>query len=268
MIIDFHTHIFPDKIATQTVAFLAEKGNVKPYGKATLDEIKKDMKERGIDKSIILPVATVPKQTSSINRTAAEINGKDNIIYAGAVHPDNENIEEILDGICAAGLFGIKIHPDYQGIYFDDDRYINIMKAAAERGLYIITHAGVDIGYPDDVHCTPDMVLYVLEKLKGIIDNKLILAHMGGCDLADEVIEKLVGKPVYFDTSFVLDRYPAKCEEIIKKHGADKILFATDYPWSDGRKFIQIIENFDISKEEKDMIFFGNAEKILFEDKN
>lgn len=263
MRIDFHTHIFPDKIAPQTIKFLSEKGNVTPHGEATLSAIKTDMKDRGIDISVILPVATLPKQTYSINRTAKELDGKDGIVYAGAIHPDNENIEEILDDIKASGLYGIKIHPDYQGVYFDDPKYIKIMKAAAERGLMITTHAGVDIGYPEDVHCTPDMVLKVLDELKGIIDNKLILAHMGGCDLADEVIEKLAGKPVYFDTSFVLDRYPEKCEEIIKKHGADKILFATDYPWSDGVQFIEIINGFDLSDTDKEKIFSLNALKLI-----
>lgn len=262
MIIDFHTHIFPDKIAAKTIAYLSEKGNTKAYGEATLDAIKSDMKKNGIDRCAILPVATIAKQVDSINKMAAEVNGKDGIIYAGAIHPQSENVGEILDEIKAAGLFGIKIHPDYQGEHFDSPAYINIMREAAKRDLITITHAGVDIGYPDHVHCTPDMVLHVLRELDGIIDNKLVLAHMGGCDLADEVIEKLVGKPVYFDTSYVLDRYTDKCKEIIEKHGADKILFATDYPWSDGRKFIEIIKSYNLPKEDEDKIFFKNAMKL------
>lgn len=263
MVIDFHTHIFPDKIAAKTVAFLAEKGNTKPYGEATLDAIKSDMKKNGIDKSVILPVATVSKQVDSINRNAALINGTDGIIYFGAIHPQSENICEILDFIKESGLPGIKLHPDYQGERFDSPAYINIMREAAKRDLLIVTHAGVDIGYPDDVHCTPDMVLHVLDELKGVIENKLILAHMGGCDLADEVLEKLVGKPVYLDTSYVLDRYGEKCKAIIEKHGADKILFATDYPWADGKKFIEILKSFNLTREDEEKILSGNAKRLL-----
>lgn len=262
MVIDFHTHIFPDKIAAQSVQFLAEKGNTKPYGKATLDDIKQTMKKSGIDYSVILPVATTPKQVNSINRMAAEINGTDGIIYAGAIHPECENIEEILDGIKASGLIGIKIHPDYQGYHFDSPEYIRIMSEAAKRGLITVTHAGIDIGYPDHVHCTPDMVLNVLNELAGLIDNKLVLAHMGGCDMPDEVLEKLAGKPVYFDTSFVLDRYNEKCVEIIKKHGSDRVLFATDYPWSDTKKFVEIINQMDISDNDKENILYKNALKL------
>lgn len=262
MVVDFHTHTFPDKIAAQTISFLAEKGNTKPYREGTLSSLKESMQRNGVDYSVVLPVATAPKQVESINRLGFEENGKDGIIFAGAIHPDSENIEEILDSVKSHGLFGIKIHPDYQGVYFDDERYIRIMREAAKRDLITVTHAGIDIGYPNDVHCTPDMVLSVLEKLSGIIDNKLVLAHMGGCDLPDEVLEKIAGKPVYLDTSYVLDRYTEKCREIILKHGFDKILFATDSPWSDQKKFVEIIKGYGFSTEENDMIFYKNAREL------
>lgn len=263
MVIDFHTHIFPDKIAAQTIAFLSKQGNTKAYYEATYDAIQNEMTESGIDCSVILPVATAAKQVESINKMAERLNGTDHIVYAGAIHPQCENVEEILDGIKAAGLIGIKIHPDYQGEYFDSPAYIKIMAEAAKRDLITVTHAGTDVGFPNDVHCTPDMVLHVLDELKGVIDNKLVLAHMGGCDLPDEVLEKLAGKSVYFDTSFVLDRYEDKCLEIIKKHGADKILFATDYPWSDCKKFVEIIRNYGLSQEDTDKILYKNALALI-----
>ena len=126
-----------------------------------------------------------------------------------------------------------------------------------------MTHAGIDVGYKNDVHCTPDMVLEVLEKLGSAISDKLILAHMGGCDLGKEVLEKLCGKPVYMDTAFVLDRYPETAEKIIRRHGADKILFATDSPWADQNRFIEILRGFDLTEREREQIFSENAKKIL-----
>lgn len=263
MIIDFHTHTFPDKIAAKTIAYLAEKGNVQPHREGTLSSLKESMKRSGVDYSVILPVATVPKQVESINNLAAELNGKDGIIYAGAIHPDYEDIDGALDFIKNAGLFGVKLHPDYQGVYFNDPRVLKILEGAAKRGLYIVTHAGIDVGYPNDVHCTPDMVLEVLGKLGGIIENKLILAHLGGCDLPDEVLEKLCGKPVYMDTAVVLDRYPEKSAEIIRAHGADKILFATDSPWADQKDFIGLLKSFGFSERENEMMFSENGIKIL-----
>lgn len=263
MIIDFHTHTFPDKVAPKIIAYLSEKGGIPAHTEGTLSALRSSQKRAGIDYSVILPVATTLHQVESINRLAANENGKDGIIYAGAVHPDCENIEEVLDGVKRAGLFGIKIHPDYQGAYFDDERYIKIMAEAAKRNLITVTHAGVDVGYTNDVHCTPDMVLNVLNKLKGLIDGKLVLAHMGGCDLAAEVEKKLVGKPVYFDTAFVLDRYPDGVKRLIKAHGADNILFATDSPWADQTDFVKRLKEYGLSPADEEKIFSLNAQKLL-----
>lgn len=263
MIIDFHTHTFPDKIADKTIAYLSEKGKVKAQTKGTLSALKDSMQKAGVNLSVILPVATAPKQVESINRTACELNGKNGILYAGAIHPDCKNIDEILDTVKAYGLFGVKIHPDYQEVYFDDERYLNIMEKAAARGLITVTHAGKDVGYPDTIRCTPDRVLNVLDRLRGAIDNKLVLAHMGGCDMPDEVLEKLIGKPVYMDTSFVLNRYYDKCREIMMRHGTDKILFATDSPWANQAEFVRLIHSFGFSDAEEAKIFCQNAEKLL-----
>ena len=263
MIVDFHTHTFPDAIAERTIAYLTEKGGIKPYREGTLSSLIENMKKCGVDYSVALPVATLPKQEKSINRTSAENNGKNHVFFAGGIHPDCEDVPGTLDYIKSSGLFGIKLHPDYQGVHFDDPRYINIMRQAAERGLYIITHAGCDIAFRDHVHCTPDMVLNVLKELKGVIEDKLILAHLGGYDMPGEVLEKLVGAPVYMDTAAVLRLYPEKCREIIIRHGADKILFATDSPWDSQKDYIDYIKSFDLGKEAEDKIFYKNAERIL-----
>ena len=260
MIIDFHTHTFPDSIADKAVSNLAKKGNVTPYNTGTLSGLTEEMEKSKVDISVVLPVATKKEQTESINEKSQNT---DNVIYAGAIHPDNENFEEILDNIKAKGMNVIKIHPDYQGTYFNDPKYIRILKAAAERNIITVTHAGIDVAYRDDIHCTPDMILEVLDILKGIIDNKLVLAHLGGYESENEVLQKLIGLPVYMDTAAVLPLYPEKSEEIIKAHGADKILFATDSPWGKQSEFITLINNMKLTEEEKAKIFYKNALKLL-----
>lgn len=263
MVIDFHTHTFPDKIAERTITLLVERGGIQPYRKGTLGALTEMMERDHIDCSVVLPVATSPKQENTINRLSAELNGKNNVFFAGAIHPDCADVEATLDYIKSIGLFGIKLHPDYQGVDFDDERYIHIINEAAKRGLYTVTHAGVDVAYRDHVHCMPDMILRVLERLAGIIEDRLILAHLGGYELPDEVLQKLVGKPVYMDTAAVLKLYPEKCREIIMRHTPDKILFASDSPWDSPKDYIEIIKGFAFSKEDEDKIFYKNAEKIL-----
>lgn len=263
MIIDFHTHTFPDAIAEKTIAYLTQKGGIKPYRKGTLGALIDNMKQCGVDCSVALPVATLPKQEKTINRVSVENNGRDNVFFAGGIHPDCQDVPGTLDAIKEGGLFGIKLHPDYQGVHFDDPRYLNIMYEAAGRGLYIVTHAGYDVAFRDHVHCTPDMVLNVLKELKDVIEGKLILAHLGGYDMPDEVLQKLIGAPVWMDTAAVLRLYPEKCREIILSHGADNILFASDSPWDSQKDYIAILKSFDLGQEAEEKIFYKNALKIL-----
>ena len=51
---------------------------------------------------------------------------------------------------------------------------------------------------------------------------------------------------------------------MIKMHGADKVLFATDSPWNDQTAYLQKLKSLDgLSDIEKDMILYQNAEKEL-----
>ncbi|MBQ1507300.1 MAG: amidohydrolase [Ruminococcus sp.] len=263
MIIDFHTHTFPDEIAEKSISYLVKKGGLQPYRDGTLGSLKESMRKSGVDYSLALPVATLPKQEKTINQLSVKLNGKDGVFFAGAIHPDCESVEDTLDFIKESGLFAVKLHPDYQGVDFDDPRYLKIMSEAAKRGLIIVTHAGVDVAFRDHIHCTPDMILRVLDKLGEAIENKLVLAHLGGYELPDESLEKLAGKPVYMDTAAVLKLYPEKCREIILRHGTDKILFATDSPWESQSDFIKIIKDFDLTQGQQDEIFYKNAQKLI-----
>lgn len=263
MVIDFHTHTFPDSIAERTVAGLAACGGLPPYTDGKKSSLLASMKKSGVHISVTLPVATHTKQEHTINTLSAQWNGKDNLYYAGAIHPDCENVCDTLDFIKENGLFGIKIHPDYQGAHLDDPRYIRILCEAAKRDLYVVTHAGIDVAFRDHVHCTPEMILRVLRQLDGALDHKLILAHMGSYEMPDTVLEQLCGLPVYMDTAAVLDLYPEKCVSIIRRHGADKILFATDSPWKDQGAYIRLLRSLPLHTEEKESILHANAEKIL-----
>ena len=263
VIIDFHTHIFPDDIAERAIAKLSGVSGLRPFTDGTLRGLKESMKKGGIDYSVILPVATAPRQVESINRMAAELNGKDGIIYAGAIHPDCGDVEGILDGIRAAGLFGIKLHPDYQGTFFDDDRYLRILEEAAKRELITVTHAGVDIGYPKVIHCTPDRILNALNALKGVIDDKLVVAPLGGYGSCREILKKRAGQRIYSDTASVLHISPEKAKSIIEAHGTDKVLFATDSPWSGQREYVELISSLGFTDTELEKMLCGNAKKLL-----
>ena len=273
MIIDFHTHIFPDKIAAKTIESLGAIAGVRAATDGTLNGLLSSMEVSGIEKSVIMPVCTKPEQFETINNFAKKINDTYNgkLISFGGIHPDCENPKEKLKYIKSLGIPGIKIHPDYQSVMIDDMRFMRIIEYANEEGLMILTHAGIDIGLPQPVHCPPEKMRKVLDTLT---PKKMILAHMGGWKQWEEVYEYLAGENVYLDTAFMFGVWDNEVEDrdyigremflkLVKKHGADKILFATDSPWSNAAKGIEYIRGLPMDEKDKKLILGENAANLL-----
>lgn len=263
MIIDFHTHIFPDKIAEKTIQSLSNKANVKASTNGTLEGLLQSMEQAQVDMSVILPVATKVAQMENINTYAKSVceNYPGKLISFGGIHPDCEDYKKELKHIKNLGLKGIKIHPDYQGVMIDDVRFMNIIEYASELGLIVVTHAGIDIGIPEPVHCPPDKMRKVLDKIK---PEKMVLAHFGGWQQWDMVYEYLAGENVYLDTAFTFDYIKDEMFlKILNKHDENKILFATDSPWSAAISDIEAVRHLPIKTELEEKIFSGNAKKIL-----
>ena len=267
MIIDFHTHIFPDKIAEATIKHLAALGDIPPFSDGTVNGLLGKMEEAGVDISVVLPVMTNPKQFDSVNRFAVELNQtfadkQRRLISFAGIHPDCEDIEGKMAFLRRSGFLGVKVHPDYQLTFFDDEKYVRILHAAKENDLILVTHAGVDAGYRNcEVRCTPERVLKLLSKVKY---NKLVLAHMGGHLMYDEVMEKLCGEDIYLDTSYVLrDIGEESFNKILSLHSEDKILFGTDTPWSPIKGDVELVKSYVKNPETQEKIFSGNAIKLL-----
>lgn len=263
MIIDFHTHMFPDKIAAKTIRHLATICQTEPDNYGTADELIDSSVKAGVDCSVVLPVATKPEQFSTINKFASGFQ-EGTLVSFGSIHPESGQLKSQIREIKSMGLKGIKIHPDYQGTDFNDIRYKRILDFASESDLIVSVHAGFDPLSKDHVHCTPQMAL---EVIKEVHPPKLVLAHLGGNQLWDDVENYLVGEDVYFDTAVIFSENFRISDEqflrIFKNHGKEKILFGTDIPWGSQKKFIDKINELPLSEEEKNYLFEYNAKKLL-----
>lgn len=278
MIIDFHTHTFPDKIADAALTKLRAASHTLSFTDGTVTGLKRSMKDASIDWSVVLPVATNPQKVQSINDLSAALTEKEGLIYFGCVHPDMENAKGEIARISKMGIKGIKIHPVYQGVDIDDLRFLRILDAAAENGLIVVTHNGNDIGFPDVVHCTPQMARNALRQVG---DVKLVLAHMGGWKNWNEVADALLDTSAYLDTAFSLGalvqsepRHYSPEEErllseedfcaLVRAFGAHRILFGTDSPWSDQKREVEAISTLPLTEGEKKSIFSENAKQLLW----
>ncbi len=269
MLIDFHTHAFPEKIASRAISALEQ--NIRdisgdgPWAYAihngTVGALLDVAKKSGVDISVVMPIATTPTQLQSINRFALEVNSYDKLFSFGSIHPMQPDWESELNSIAESGLKGIKLHPEYQGFYINSPESIRVLKLAEKLGLYVVLHAGEDAGMMPPYHCTPELLADALESVSG---KNIIAAHMGGYKRWEEVLKFLVGKPLLFDTSCCLSWMPKDLAcEIIKQHTADKILFGSDSPWKSPATILDALKGFGLSDSDFDKITHKNAAKIL-----
>ncbi len=275
-----HTHIFPDKISAAVIDKLSRQAGINAFTDGSLRGLRSSMDTAQIDLSVILPVATTASQVEKINSSAAELTEQfaaDGIISFGCIHPDYSDYREELSRLKNRGLKGIKIHPVYQDTNLDDVKFLRILDRAAELGLIVVTHAGLDVGFPGVVRCSPQMARRVTAEVG---DFKFVLAHMGGWKNWDEVLELLGDTNVLIDTSFSTGKIvprpdstwdaadlnlltPAQFMMFVEVFGARRILFGTDSPWSAPKTSIEFIRNLPLDDDAKAKILGGNAKRLL-----
>ncbi len=270
-IIDFHTHAFPDALAPRAIAQLtinaAASGYI-PLTDGTVNGLIASMDTAGITRSVVCNIATNAHQMHKVNDFAIFCTQNNRLIPLGSLHPDAtaEAMDAELNRLAAAGLAGIKIHPDYVHVEIDSPTFEPILARCEARGMLVVTHAGFDPVEPHHMHCTPDMVLQVMERHPAL---KLVVAHTGGFDCEAEVLEKLCGTGVYLDTSLAAVRraksasWGQACGDILRAHDPSRILFATDTPWSDPAAEIAFVRSAGLSEEDTEAVLHGNAERLL-----
>ena len=214
MIIDFHTHTFPDPIADAAIDRLSRQANITAYTCGTAAGLLLAERAAGVDRSIILPVATKPEQVHHINDYAAAHNKHafvTNMFSFGCIHPDYEDWKQELDRLAAANMRGVKIHPAYQQTDLDDPKYLRILERAGTLGLIVVTHAGYDIGFPGCACCTPEKARSALRQVGPV---KLVLAHMGGWRCWEQVPEQALSGVEYLILPIAqADRVPREWRE-------------------------------------------------------
>lgn len=260
MIIDAHTHVFPDRIARDTVAELAREAGVEARSDGRVSSLLRAMDEGGVDRAVIAPVATRPGQEPGILRWVTSLPADRLIPFAGLVATGPDAVAHV-HRIADAGVAGIKLHADYQRHFVDDPAADPAYAAAAERRLVLLFHAGVDIGLPDPVHASPERLARVMDRHPGL---RCILAHLGGYRMWDDVERCLVGRPCFFDTAYLAGHLDeARFLRIVRTHGVERILFGTDSPWGEPAGDIAWLRATGLDGDELDRILGANAAALL-----
>lgn len=291
MLIDFHTHCFPPKVAEKAIPHLAAICGQTPLTDGTFDDTREKMRAWGVDRFLALNIATAPKQQTNVNNFAASIDktparvdskachdksvcrddsicrdntacrGNDVCRALGSVHAAAPDALEELQRVKDLGLPGVKLHPDYQGVEMDDKTLLEVYDLCSQWGMFCVFHAGFDPVSPDVTRVIPQKALEIHKQFPRL---KMVLAHMGGFARWDEVEEFLVGTGVYFDTSLAPAHMPPEqALRIIQNHGAERVLFGSDCPWGSPEEGARYIDGLPLTSAQKDRIFAENALELL-----
>ena len=261
MLIDFHIHAFADRIAARAMEKLTATCHVPAFTDGTLSDALRCFDEWGVDRGVLLPIATKPSQQRTINDWAAENDGG-SIISFGSVHPDADDLFEEMYRVKELGLHGFKLHPEYQGFFIGERRLDPMLSELEKLGMPVTVHAGLDPISPEITYCMPEPAAEMIKRHPKL---RIILAHMGGNEFWQQSLDHICGLDgeVYLDTAYSLYIPDDLFLKMIKKHGADRILFASDCPWQSAELMYKKIDSLALSDDDKEKIFFRNALSVL-----
>ena len=257
MIVDFHNHVWPDAIAYRALG-----GNIpgmELFGDGTVAGLAAAQDEAGVDRSVCLTVANTPSQLASANRFAGSLD-RSRFIPFGSIHPQvspEENLAHLRENKVA----GVKLHPVFQGFALDDPALFDTL-AALEGEFCVITHVG-DGGGGDGSTCTPQMVATIATTFPRLA---LVACHFGGYHFLDEANVALADIAIMIDTSWppsVATLDPRTVRETIRRHGVERVVFASDWPTAKPSAEIAAIRSLGLDDDETALILGGNAQALL-----
>ncbi len=259
-IIDCHCHVYPEKIAQKAALAIGEFYGIDMNYDGRLDTMLADADKAGITHSLIFSVATKPSQTHSINEFIARTVAlnPERFTGLGTLHPDSEDLEGDVEHLISLDLRGVKLHPDIQGFKVDDYRCLKIYELCEKKGLPVLFHTG-DTRYD---YSNPNRIKPILEIYKNLT---VIGAHLGGYSMWEDATNELAGEPnFYVDCSSSMAFLPSeKVTELIRRYGADKVIYGTDYPMWDIAEEMKRFNALDLTEEERELILYKNAQKLF-----
>ena len=229
-VIDMHTHIFPDKIAAKATVATAEYFDLPepPNHYGSVAELLDALTAADIDCAMVFSAATTEHQVEHINRYILEqAEAHPRFIPCGTLHAGYENYKEELRWMREHGMYGVKIHPEFQHFVLDDERLFPMFEEMERNDMFLIAH----MGDPRVNVSGPRRMLPIAETFPRL---RCIAAHLGNWgDWDIEKIRPLAKKEnMYTDISssfsYVKDKAPLY--PILREYDPTHIFFGSDYP--------------------------------------
>lgn len=276
MIIDFHTHIFPDEVRASRDEYLERDvwfGTLYEDPKhklASAEDVVRSMEEAGVDRTVVFGFPWRDAKLCAWHNDYlidAVRRYPDKLIGFACVQPLDAKDAVELARCLDAGLMGLgELGPDGQKFDIEDKR---ILEASAEVLIHydrpLLTHSSEPMGH---AYAGKGQTLpwKLLKLARNFPELKIVMAHWGGglpfFELMPEIGDSL--KNVYYDSAASAFLYKFEVFPIVAKLiGAERILWGTDYPLLSQAKMLKKVRESGLSEDELGLVLGGNAARLL-----
>lgn len=276
MIIDGHAHTYPDHAASRVVQTFLEFHHMEPtesVGKGTVDDLKTKMRTSGTDYTVLANFAPFKSLRRTNEWTLSVSRASRGLIPLVSVYPGME-IQEVREYF-SKGAKGIKMHTGIQNFEPDDPGLSEIYSFCAEHRIPITFHCGETSRVHMNEYAEMSHILPVVRRYGTI---PFVLTHLAAGE-PETVIKTAQECPnALFDTSITMTgehcihrihndfwEDDKKTADLIRKTGAERFAFGSDYPFGNPESDIRRIRNLDLSDEEKEKILGLNTYRLYFE---
>lgn len=278
MIIDFHTHLFPEKIREKRETYFADEPAFQKLYQSPKSrmigakELLAAMDAGQVDKSVIFGFPWKDEKLyKRHNDYIGEVVGRypDRFIGLGCFDAFSDGaVEETRRCLQQGGLSGIGELAFYQSGIENDAlaRLEPIMEICKDRNLPVLIHTNEPVGhhYPGK---TPNTLAQIYQLVDAFPQNNIVLAHWGGGLFFFSLLKKEVRQRlnrVYFDTAASPYLYDPNVYRLaIDLVGAEKILFGSDFPLLPPAKYFEEMKAAGLSDDQMDQICGANAARLL-----
>lgn len=259
MIIDAHTHVWPDRIAAAALSGNRVPG-LRARGDGTVAGLTRTMSSSGVDISCCLGIANEPRHVDKVNEFVAGLASRERFGF-GTVHAGLP-VEENMASLTRHGVTAVKIHPLFQNFALDDRRLWAILDAFGS-DIAVITHVGAGGDARTDRLSSPRMIADIARQFPQL---RLVACHFGGYRILDDAEELLCGADVVLETSWppgLKTLRPSRVRRFIRNHGAERIVFGSDWPMTDAGEEIAAVQALGLSDDETKSVLGGTMARML-----
>jgi predicted TIM-barrel fold metal-dependent hydrolase len=259
VIIDAHAHVWPDQIAGPALTANPVPGLV-ARGDGTVGGLTDDMTASGVGLSCCLGIANQARHVDRVNEFVAGLTSETRFGF-GTVHVDL-SVDDNLASLRRHGVTAVKLHPLFQDFALDDPRLWEILEAFGS-DIAVITHVGAGGDARTNSLSSPRMIADIAKQFP---DLRLMACHFGGYKILDDAEEMLAGADVVLETSWppsLKTLQPERVRRLIQNHGAERIVFGSDWPMTSPAEEIAAIEALGLTDDETKLVLGGTMARVL-----